>query len=110
MLWSGYAKIKDKKSLTSDIKNFKDALKENNHTDAFMNAASPGVISAFLPNKFYKNDDEYLEKLSIIPSGEGSPLPKLGYIPQSPVQLPTILSTALFVRPRGLQFKRTILI
>ena len=29
-----------------------------------MNAASPGVISAFLPNKFYKNDDEYLENLS----------------------------------------------
>jgi len=59
-------KIKDKKSLTSDIKNFKDALKENNHTKAFMNAASPGVISAFLPNKFYNNDDEYLEKLSKI--------------------------------------------
>ena len=29
-----------------------------------MNAASPGVISAFLPNKYYKNNDEYLEVLS----------------------------------------------
>ena len=29
-----------------------------------MNAASPGVISAFLPNKYYKNNDEYLEALS----------------------------------------------
>ena len=54
-------KIKDTLSLTKDINNFKEALKENNHNHAFMNAASPGVISAFLPNKFYKNDDEYLE-------------------------------------------------
>jgi len=57
-------KIKDKSSLQQDIKNFKQALSKNNHHKAFMNAASPGVISAFLPNKFYKNDDEYLEKLS----------------------------------------------
>ena len=57
-------KIKDKTSLTKDINNFKEALKENNHNQGFMNAASPGVISAFLPNKFYKNDDEYLNTLS----------------------------------------------
>ena len=59
-------KIKDTLSLTKDINNFKEALKENNHNLAFMNAASPGVISAFLPNKFYKNDDEYLNSLSKI--------------------------------------------
>ncbi len=57
-------KIKDKTSLTKDINNFKQALENNNHKDGFMNAASPGVISAFLPNKYYKNDDEYLENLS----------------------------------------------
>ena len=50
--------------MSKDINNFKEALKENNHKKAFMNAASPGVISAFLPNKFYKNDDEYLNALS----------------------------------------------
>ena len=57
-------KIKDTLSLTKDINNFKSALEENNHKQAFMNAASPGVISAFLPNKYYKNNDEYLEVLS----------------------------------------------
>ena len=31
-----------------------------------MNSPSPGVICNFLPNKFYNNDDEYLEKLSDI--------------------------------------------
>ena len=57
-------KVKDTLSLTKDINNFKSALEENNHKQAFMNAASPGVISAFLPNKYYKNNDEYLEVLS----------------------------------------------
>ena len=63
-------KIKDKQSLTKDINNFKTALEENNHKLAFMNAASPGVISAFLPNKFYKDDDEYLDALSNIMTSE----------------------------------------
>ena len=63
-------KIKDKLSLTKDINNFKTALEENNHKLAFMNAASPGVISAFLPNKFYKDDDEYLDALSNIMTAE----------------------------------------
>ena len=59
-------KIKDTKSLTKDIDNLKKALKMNNHDIAFMNSASPGVISNFLPNKFYKNDDDYLNSLSKI--------------------------------------------
>ena len=59
-------KIKDTKSLTKDIDNLKKALKINNHNIAFMNSASPGVISNFLPNKFYKNDDDYLNSLSKI--------------------------------------------
>ena len=63
-------KVKDTTSLAKDIKNFKDALRANNHKEAFMNAASPGVISAFLPNKFYKNDDEYLENLSNVMKSE----------------------------------------
>ena len=63
-------KIKDAISLTKDINNFKSALEENNHKQAFMNAASPGVISAFLPNKFYKDDDEYLDALSNIMTAE----------------------------------------
>ena len=63
-------KIKDKQSLTKDINNFKTALEDNNHKLAFKNAASPGVISAFLPNKFYKDDDEYLDALSKIMTSE----------------------------------------
>ena len=59
-------KIKDEASISKDILNFKNALEENTHRDGFINSPSPGVICNFLPNKFYKNDDEYLEKLSDI--------------------------------------------
>jgi len=61
---TGDLKIKDTKSLTKDISNLKSALKKNNHSQGFINSASPGVITNFLPNKFYKNDDDYLEALS----------------------------------------------
>ena len=59
-------KLKDNVSINKDIVNFKDALNKNSHSNGFMNSPSPGVICNFLPNKFYKNDDEYLEKLSDI--------------------------------------------
>ena len=59
-------KIKDNVSINKDIINFKEALKKSSHSEGFLNSPSPGVICNFLPNKFYKNDDEYLEKLSDI--------------------------------------------
>ena len=62
--------IQDTQSLKNDIKNFSDSLTSNNHSRAFMNAASPGVINVFMPNKFYKDDDTYLEKLSEVMSTE----------------------------------------
>ena len=67
---TGDLKIKDSLQLTKDINNFKEILNQNEHNEAFLNAASPGVISSFLPNKYYKNDDEYLEKLSKIMQNE----------------------------------------
>ena len=62
--------IQDEESLIVDIRNFNEALKRNNHSQGFMNAASPGVIAVFMPNNFYKNDDEYMEKLSTLMARE----------------------------------------
>ena len=62
--------VQDTQSLKNDIKNFRESLTANNHSKAFMNAASPGVINVFMPNKFYKNDDTYLDKLSEVMSAE----------------------------------------
>ena len=67
---TGELSIKNYDDLLKDINNLSSALSANNHTKGFMNAASPGVINVFLPNKFYKNDDEYLSKLSVIMAEE----------------------------------------
>jgi len=44
----------------TDIANFKNALTGANVEEAFMNAASPGVVSMFLGNTYYKTEEEFL--------------------------------------------------
>jgi len=43
-----------------DIANFKNALADLQPEEAFMNAASPGVVSMFLGNTWYKTEEEFL--------------------------------------------------
>lgn len=63
------AEVKPKtlEPLTVDLTNCHAALaavKTNAPTGVFMNAASPGVISLFQPNEFYKTYEEYLHALA----------------------------------------------
>ena len=50
--------------LQTDIDTLKTALVDSPATEAFMTAASPGVISLFQPNQYYPNDVAYLEALA----------------------------------------------
>ncbi len=50
--------------LLKDISNLKAAMAEHGASRAFMNAASPGVISLFLPNAHYPSREEYLAALA----------------------------------------------
>jgi 5-methyltetrahydropteroyltriglutamate--homocysteine methyltransferase len=56
--------VKSTLPLEQDVAHFKAATKKHKPVDTFMNAASPGVIALFLPNKHYKTQDEYLEALA----------------------------------------------
>ena len=67
---TGELKIFNENLLIQDIDNLLNSIAMHQHELAFMNAASPGVINVFMPNKFYKDDDEYLNKLSEIMSKE----------------------------------------
>ena len=67
---TGELKIFNENLLIQDIDNLLNSIATHQHELAFMNAASPGVINVFMPNKFYKDDDEYLNKLSEIMSKE----------------------------------------
>tara|TARA_B100000678_G_scaffold164476_1_gene137315 strand:- start:1218 stop:2345 length:1128 start_codon:yes stop_codon:yes gene_type:complete len=60
----GEVKSKGQGELEKDITNLKAAMDEHKITRGFMNAASPGVISLFLQNDFYKTRELYLEALA----------------------------------------------
>ena len=55
---------KDLSSLEKDIANLKAATSQFGSPEAFMNAASPGVIAVFQPNKHYGSQEEYIEALA----------------------------------------------
>lgn len=50
--------------LQKDIDNLCAGMRNHGIEHGFMNAASPGVISLFLPNKFYSSREKYLEALA----------------------------------------------
>jgi 5-methyltetrahydropteroyltriglutamate--homocysteine methyltransferase len=55
---------RDDRDLKADIANLKAAMAKHGVARGFMNAASPGVISLFLPNRYYKTREAYLEALA----------------------------------------------
>ena len=55
--------VRTRAPLETDIANFRDALQDSGAVEGFLNASSPGVISAFLPNEYYPSEQDYLEAL-----------------------------------------------
>ena len=60
----GEVRSKGQGELEKDIANLKAGMAAHGAERAFMNAASPGVISLFLPNEYYPSRDAYLAALS----------------------------------------------
>ena len=60
----GPVAVKDLSSLHTDIKNLVAAAKESGVAEAFMNSASPGLVTAFQPNKYYKSHEDYVWAVS----------------------------------------------
>jgi 5-methyltetrahydropteroyltriglutamate--homocysteine methyltransferase len=49
--------------LEKDIAHFRSAMQQHHAHDSFLNAASPGVVSAFQPNAFYPKHSDYVEAI-----------------------------------------------
>ncbi len=60
----GPISVKDLEPLKIDIKNLVDAAQKNGVAEAFMNSASPGLITAFQPNQYYPTHEEYIWALA----------------------------------------------
>jgi len=60
----GAIEVKDMGPVSEDIDNMLAAVAKHGPSEAFMNAASPGVIALFQPNKHYPSHQDYLEALA----------------------------------------------
>lgn len=60
----GAIEVKDMRPVELDIAHFNAAIEAYRPTGGFMNAASPGVIALFQPNRHYPNHETYLEALA----------------------------------------------
>jgi 5-methyltetrahydropteroyltriglutamate--homocysteine methyltransferase len=68
--------------LEQDIANLKAALATTPATEAFMTAASPGVIALFQPNQYYPDNAAYIEALANAMREEYEAIYRAGFILQ----------------------------
>jgi 5-methyltetrahydropteroyltriglutamate--homocysteine methyltransferase len=79
---TGPIQRKTDQPLEADLKRFADALAANGYREGFLNAAAPGVIALFQPNRHYPNDDAYLEALSTAMAPEYRRIVEAGFLLQ----------------------------
>lgn len=78
----GEIAVKDMQPLEEDLANFSAAVQQHGAAEGFMNAASPGVIALFQPNKHYSNHSEYLQALGNAMRAEYEAIVNAGFILQ----------------------------
>ena len=73
---------KDPDAVQVDAANFRAALADAPAEDAFLTAASPGVIAHFLGNQYYPSREEYLATLADVMKQEFEAIVEAGFILQ----------------------------
>ncbi|HZP45668.1 MAG TPA: cobalamin-independent methionine synthase II family protein [Candidatus Binataceae bacterium] len=61
---TGPISYRERAALEVDLTNFKAALAGTSPADTFMSAASPGVVTFFLSNKYYPSHEAYLRAIA----------------------------------------------
>jgi 5-methyltetrahydropteroyltriglutamate--homocysteine methyltransferase len=79
---TGPVAVRDTKPLADDLARMNEALAAAKPVDAFMNAASPGVIANFQPNEYYPSHEAYLEALAEAMRSEYEAIVKAGFVLQ----------------------------
>jgi len=73
---------KDRGAVQKDVANFRAAVESAVPTDAFMSAASPGVIAHFLQNTHYPSREAYLARLVDVMKEEYDAIHRAGFVLQ----------------------------
>ncbi|MDP7342900.1 MAG: epoxyalkane--coenzyme M transferase, partial [Alphaproteobacteria bacterium] len=79
---SAEIRIEERAPLERDIASLHAALEGSGAVQGFMNAASPGVICAFLPNEFYASEGDYLQALAGVMKEEYEAIVAAGFVLQ----------------------------
>jgi len=72
----------DREPLETDLKNLAAAVVAAKPGEAFMNAASPGVLTKFVPDRFYHDEDAYVAALADALKEEYEAIHRAGFILQ----------------------------
>ena len=74
--------VRDPNAVREDVDNLKAALAQVQHTEGFMSAASPGVVSLFFRNDHYKDFETYIYAIADAMRDEYETVAKAGFVLQ----------------------------
>jgi 5-methyltetrahydropteroyltriglutamate--homocysteine methyltransferase len=78
----GPIELTDREAVHKDVANLRNAVQRHGPHDAFMNAASPGVISAFQSNRYYATHEQYVEAVATAMKPEYDAIVQAGFVLQ----------------------------
>jgi 5-methyltetrahydropteroyltriglutamate--homocysteine methyltransferase len=78
----GPVAMRDRAGLARDLDNMRRATAAAHPVDAFLNAASPGVVASFLPNQYYPSHEAYVEAVAAAMREEYEAIVSAGFLVQ----------------------------
>ena len=78
----GPVAVRDRAGLDRDLDNMRRAVTAAAPAEAFLNAASPGVVASFLPNRHYPTHEAYIEAVADAMRDEYAAIVRAGFILQ----------------------------
>jgi 5-methyltetrahydropteroyltriglutamate--homocysteine methyltransferase len=74
--------VRDRAAARADVANLKAALQATPATEGFLSAASPGVVSLFFRNDYYKDQESYLDAIAEAMRDEYETVAQAGFVLQ----------------------------
>jgi 5-methyltetrahydropteroyltriglutamate--homocysteine methyltransferase len=78
----GPIKVQNREALKRDLDNMRAAVDAAKPAEAFLNAASPGVVASFLPNRYYPSHEAYIEAIGDAMQEEYAAITGVGFLLQ----------------------------
>ncbi len=74
--------VRNREALAGDLANMRAAVEAAKPVEAFLTAASPGVVASFLPNRYYPTHEAYIEAIADAMREEYEAIVTAGFILQ----------------------------